>query len=44
MSIAKTILEQIKMIDPMATWAWGAKDMVAHGRWFAIQNYWYGQE
>jgi len=29
MSIAKTILEQIKMIDPMATWAWGAKDMVA---------------
>ena len=29
MSIAKTILEQIKIIDPMAIWAWGAKDMVA---------------
>jgi hypothetical protein len=29
MSIAKTILDQIKTIDPRATWAWGAKDMVA---------------
>jgi len=29
MTIAKTILTQIKTLDPMATWAWGAKDMVA---------------
>ena len=27
--IAVTILDQIKTIDPRATWAWGAKDMVA---------------
>lgn len=31
MSIAKTILEQIKTIDPRATWAWGAKDFVNTG-------------
>lgn len=29
MTIAKTILQQIKAIDPMAMMAWGAKDMVA---------------
>jgi len=29
MSIAQTILAQIKTIDPRATWAWGAKDFVA---------------
>jgi len=29
MSIAQTILTQIKTIDPRATWAWGAKDFVA---------------
>ena len=29
MSIATTILTQIKTIDPRATWAWGAKDFVA---------------
>ena len=29
MQIAKTILQQIKAIDPMAMMAWGAKDMVA---------------
>jgi hypothetical protein len=28
LTIAKTILAQIKMIDPRATWAWGAKDFV----------------
>jgi hypothetical protein len=29
MSIAHTILNQIKTIDPRATWAWGAKELVA---------------
>lgn len=29
MSIAKTILSQIKGLDPMAMFAWGAKDLVA---------------
>lgn len=29
MEIAKTILSQIKALDPRATWAWGAKDFVA---------------
>ena len=29
MSIAQTILTQIKTLDPRATWAWGAKDFVA---------------
>ena len=29
MSIATTILNQIKAIDPRAIWAWGAKDFVA---------------
>jgi len=29
MSVAKTILNQIKVIDPMATWAWGVKNLVA---------------
>jgi hypothetical protein len=29
MSIAKTILTQIKQLDPMSLWAWGAKDLVA---------------
>ena len=29
MSIATMILEQIKALDPRATWAWGAKDFVA---------------
>ena len=29
MSIATTILTQIKTIDPRAIWAWGAKDFVA---------------
>ena len=31
MSIAQTILSQIKRIDPRATWAWGAKDYVNMG-------------
>ena len=31
MEIAKTILSQIKALDPRATWAWGAKDFVAMG-------------
>lgn len=31
MSIAKTILSQIKTIDPRAMWAWGAKDLVDFG-------------
>ena len=31
MNIAKTILEQIRTIDPRATWAWGAKDFVNTG-------------
>lgn len=31
MSIARTILEQIKTIDPRATWAWGAKELVNMG-------------
>lgn len=31
MTIAKTILSQIKTIDPMATFAWGAKDFVNMG-------------
>lgn len=29
MKIANVIRDQIKTIDPMALWAWGAKDMVA---------------
>jgi hypothetical protein len=29
MTIAKTILSQIKALDSMALWAWGAKDLVA---------------
>lgn len=31
MTIAQTILSQIKTIDPMATFAWGAKDLVNMG-------------
>lgn len=31
MTIAKTILSQIKTIDPMATFAWGAKEFVNMG-------------
>lgn len=31
MSIAKTILSQIKTLDPMALFAWGAKDFVNMG-------------
>lgn len=30
--IAKTILNQIKTIDPKALWAWGAKDLVNTGK------------
>jgi len=29
MSVAKTILSQIKALDYRAMWAWGAKDLVA---------------
>lgn len=29
MNVAKTILSQIKTLDSMALWAWGAKDLVA---------------
>ena len=29
MSVAKTILNQIKAIDPSALFAWGAKDLVS---------------
>lgn len=29
MTVAKTILSQIKTLDSMALWAWGAKDLVA---------------
>lgn len=28
MTVAQTILSQIKTIDPRATWAWGAKEFV----------------
>lgn len=28
MSVAKTILEQLKTIDPVAMFAWGAKELV----------------
>jgi len=31
MSIAKTILSQIKAIDAMSLWAWGAKNLVDTG-------------
>ena len=31
MTIAQTILSQIKTIDPMATFAWGAKDLANMG-------------
>ena len=31
MTIAQTILSQIKTIDPMATFAWGAKEFVNMG-------------
>jgi hypothetical protein len=31
MTIAQTILSQIKTIDPMATFAWGAKDFMNMG-------------
>ena len=32
MSTAKTILSQIKMFDPMALFAWGAKDYTDTGK------------
>lgn len=31
MSIAETILSQIKAIDPRATWAWGVKKFINTG-------------
>lgn len=31
MSIAQTILSQIKTLDPRAIWAWGAKEFVNMG-------------
>ena len=31
MTIAQTILSQIKTLDPRATWAWGAKDLMNMG-------------
>lgn len=31
MTVAKTILTQIKTLDPLATFAWGAKEMVDMG-------------
>lgn len=31
MSIAKTILSQIKTLDARALWAWGAKDLIDMG-------------
>jgi len=31
MTVAQTILQQIKAIDPRATWAWGAKEFVNTG-------------
>lgn len=31
MSVAKTILNQIKMLDRAAMWAWGAKELVNIG-------------
>lgn len=31
MTVAQTILSQIKTIDPRATWAWGAKELVNMG-------------
>lgn len=31
MTIAQTILSQIKTVDPRATWAWGAKELVNMG-------------
>lgn len=31
MTVAQIILQQIKSIDPRATWAWGAKDFVNMG-------------
>jgi hypothetical protein len=38
MSIAKTILSQIKTIDPRATWAWGAKNLVDMGDGLKFQS------
>ena len=32
MNTAQIILSQIKAIDPMATWAWGAKEFVNTGK------------
>lgn len=31
MSVARTILSQIKTVDPRALWAWGAKDLIDMG-------------
>lgn len=31
MTVAQTILSQIKTIDPRALWAWGAKDLIDMG-------------
>lgn len=31
MTVAQTILSQIKTIDPRALWAWGAKDLINMG-------------
>jgi hypothetical protein len=32
MTVASTILSQIKALDPSAMWAWGAKDFVNTGK------------
>jgi hypothetical protein len=32
MTIAATILSQLKALDPRAMWAWGAKDLVNTGK------------
>lgn len=38
MSVGKTIFAQIKAIDPMALFAWGAKDMVAMNDGFKFKT------
>jgi len=38
MTIAQTILSQIKTIDPRATWAWGAKNFVDMGDGLKFQS------
>jgi hypothetical protein len=38
MTIAKIIISQIKQLDPMALFAWGAKDLIDMGNGFKFKS------